>query len=318
MDKRTRSAGAGRKRDKSALVPARSSGALQGTVTLSALRAFVAVVEFGSFSSAAQALGVTQPNVSVQLATLEESCGVLLVRRRPAIALTEPGQDLFVRARLVLSRVQEFEAAASDAQHSASGRLSIGISTPHVAMPIIAQFMHSSSGVRVTTSMGNTTTLLEDVAKCRVDVAITSLIEPVGQFACALVAAPRLTVCMRADDPLAKRSALSVRELANRPFVMREDGSQTRQILEATFADAKIGLKTSVVLATREAMKEAIAAGLGLGALFEGENGLDTRFACVPFRSIPVTSGVYVVALKESIGIPTVRAFLDHIAKSRT
>ena len=58
----------------------------------------------------------------------------------------------------------------------------------------------------------------------------------------------------------------------------------------------------------------AVAAGIGLGALFEGESGQDARFVSVRFRALPRASGVYAVALRDSLGIPAVKAFFDHVA----
>jgi DNA-binding transcriptional LysR family regulator len=287
----------------------RSSG-----VTLAALRAFVAVVEKRSFSLAAQALGVTQPSISAQLAALESTCGVLLCHRKPEISLTQAGEELFVRARLVLGRVDEFESAAGAARAAVDARLSIGTSAPHLALPLVAGFRSLHPRARLAVSIGNTTTLLDDVARCRVDIGIMTLLDPAPHLACALVASPRLAVCMRRDDPLAGRIALSPAELAGRAFVLREPGSQTRQLLEAAFSADAVPLVAAMELATREAMREAVAAGIGLGALFEGESGHDARFVNVPFRSLPCASGVYAVALRDSLGIPAVQAFFDHVA----
>ena len=285
-----------------------------GGVTLLALRAFVAVAEKGSFSEAARTLGVSQPSVSVQLATLEESCGVLLCHRKPEIALTDAGQSLYTRARLVLSRVEEFEAAAGAAVLAVNGRLKIGTSAPHATMPLIAGFQRRHPGAEVAVSIGNTTTLTDDIARCRIDVGVMTLTETMPHLACALVSAPRLTVFMRTDDPLSQRTTLSPAELAGRPFVLREPGSQTRKLLESTFAAENVPLVAAMEIATREAVREAVAAGIGLGAVFEGENGCDGRLASVPFRSLPSASGVYAVALRESLGIPSVQGFFDHLA----
>lgn len=285
----------------------------EGGITLSSLRAFAAVAEAKSVSGAARLLGVSQPSVSIQLAALEQACGVLLFRRKPQFVLTEVGQELFVRARLILSRVSEFEASALELRDVSRGRLSIGLSTPHVAMPLIAGFTARHPAVSITTKIGNTTTLLDDIARCRIDIGMMTLTGPVAPFACTLISAPRLAVCLPSDDPMAARPAVRASELAGRAFILREEGSLTRQVLEAAFAADGLTLNIRLVLGSREAMKEAVAARLGLGALFEGEAGHDTRLAIVPFVSLPCSTGVYAVSLKESLEIPAVRAFVDHI-----
>ena len=93
-----------------------------GGITLTSLRAFVAVVEEKSFSLAAQRLEVTQPGISLQLAALERACGFLVCHRKPQVALTEQGRALFLKARLIISQMSEFEASVRDLQDTAGGR----------------------------------------------------------------------------------------------------------------------------------------------------------------------------------------------------
>ncbi len=296
-----------------AISGARGAGRRVGEVSLSGLRVFVAVTEAQSFSAAAAMLGVSQPTVSVQLAALEHACGVLLLHRKPRLALTEAGQDLFARARLAISRANEFVASAQGLRDMQHGQLSVGLSTPHVALPIVAAFMQAYPAIQMTTRIGNTAELLEQVSRCRIDIGIMTLMEPPPQLACALVCTPRLLICCKSDDPLAGRLALRPAELDHRPFVMREEGSMTRSVLEAAFKADNVPLNGRFVLGSREAVKEAIAAGMGLGAVFENELGPDPRLAGVPLAYQPKSHGVYAVALKESLDIPAVRAFIDNV-----
>ena len=288
-------------------------GRREREITLSGLRSFVAVAEARSFAGAAQALGVSQPTVSVQLAALEDACGVLLLNRRPALELTEAGAELFVRARLAVGRVEEFAMSAKDLRLMQRGSLRIGMSTPHSALPILAAFMASYPAVTLTTAIGNTADLLDQIARCRIDIGVMTLMEPPVSFACALVSSPRLVICMRADDPLARRAALRPSEVAGRPFVMREPGSMTRAAVEACFEAERVPLDIRLVLGSREAIKEAIAAGIGVGAVFENELGEDRRVIGVPLATQAKPHGVYAVALRESLDIPTVRGFIDHV-----
>ena len=281
-------------------------------MTLSGLRTFVAVVQARGLSGAARVLGVTQPSVSVQLAALERACGVLLCHRKPEFALTDAGADVFVRARLILSRVDEFESALDHLQQAA-GRVSVGLSTPHVAMPLLAGFRAAHPAISLQVSMGNTTTLLEEVARCRVDVAVMTLREPPPNLLCVKVASPRLAVCLRADHPLARRRTLRPADLAALEIIAREPGSQTRALFDETLARAGVKPRVVMEVGNREALREAVAAGLGVGMLFDNENGEDRRFALVPLQGVPHAPGVYAVALNESLGIPGVQALVEHL-----
>ena len=233
-----------------------------GGVTLSALRTFVAVAEAGSLSKAAQVLGVSQPSVSIQLAGLEEACGVMLLRRRPSVTLTDAGRDLFVRARLIVSRLDEFDDSVRELRGLRRGRLCVGLSTPHWAMPLIASFLERHPAIAVTTVLGNTATLLDDIGRCRVDVGVMTLLGPDPQFACSLIGSPRLAICVQRDDPIASRPSVRPGEVLHARFVMREQGSMTRRILESAFDSEGVAPRIVMEVGSREALKEAIAAGM--------------------------------------------------------
>lgn len=288
-----------------------------GNITLAGLRAFVAVAEARSFSEGARALGLTQPSVSVQVAALEQACGLLLCRRKPEFELTEPGRALFLRARGVITGVEELEAAVAGVP-VASGRLCVGVSVPHVAMTLLAGFRRAHPDVGIELAMGNTASLLAELARCRVDVAVMTLIEPDPAFDCRLLCRPRLMVCMRLDDPWARRKTVHVDDLVGRALVMREPGSQTRALLESLLAQAGVSPASAIEMGSREAMREAVAAGLGIGVMFDNEHGHDTRLALVPLQGAPSTPAVYAVALPESLGLPAVRRWMDHARSTVT
>ena len=283
-----------------------------GNITLAGLRAFVAVAEARSFSEGARALGLTQPSVSVQVAALEQACGLLLCRRKPEFELTEPGRALFVKARKVIMGVEDLEATVAGVQ-VAAGRLCVGMSVPHVAMTLLASFRQAHPDVGIELTMGNTASLLAELSRCRIDVGIMTLIEPDPAFDCRLLCRPRLMVCMRVDDAWAQRKSVHISDLVGRALVMREQGSQTRALLESLMAQAGVSPASTIELGSREAMREAVASGLGIGVMFDNEHGHDARLALVPLHKAPSTPAVYAVALPESLGLPAVRSWMDHV-----
>ena len=283
----------------------------ESNISLASLRAFVAVVEEMNFSLAAQRLGVTQPGISVQLASLERTCGFILCTRKPQIALTVEGRSMFVKARLILEQVRDFENHIEALHDSMDWRIRIGMSAPYAALPMIARYLDKFPDVDLKCHLGNTTSLLEDVAHCRIDVGVMALREPIVTLACKLLTTPLLVACVPKNDPIAKMKKVRVKDLASRSFVLREKGSLTRQLLEATFETESQTLLNRFVLSSREAVKEAVAAGLGITVLFEGEEGNDSRFATVPFQSQPKGVGVFAVALKESLALPSIREFMN-------
>ena len=288
----------------------RSAGRREGGVTLSGLRTFVAVAEMQSFSQAALAMGVSQPNVSVQISALEQIFGMPLLSRRPRLELTEPGRELFHRARLVLSRVDELDAAMRDVRRLERGQIAIGFSTPHYAMPLISRFARAHPSIRISTKLGNTTQLLDQLADCRVDVAIMSLTSPHPQFASFQFAAPPLCLCMPLGHPLAAHERLIPAQIAEIPVVLREPGSVTRSVFEGVCAMHAIEPQVRMVAGSGEAVIEAVRAGFGVGPVFDGTLGPDPDLVMRPFGDTPKDCGIYVVAVQESLALPPVTAFM--------
>lgn len=278
-------------------------------ITLAGLRAFVTVVEARGFGPAAERLGVSQPAVSVQVATLEQALGLLLLNRRPRVALTEPGRELYTRARLVLSRVEEMDEVVREMRQLARGQLCLGYSTAHHAMPLLARFRRSFGAVHVTMRTGNTTDLLGLIADCRVDVGIMGLEGPLEDFHTVRFARPVIALCMPADHPLAALPRVDPAAVADLPVILREPGSVTRKVFETICAGAGLRCEPALVVATGEAVVEAVRAGLGVGPVFSGTVAPGGDLAVVPFGETPPEVGVYAVSLRETLGLPAAAGF---------
>ncbi|NKC31085.1 LysR family transcriptional regulator [Roseomonas sp. BU-1] len=280
----------------------------EGRISLAALRCFVAVVEGGGLSRAAEHLGLSQPTVSVTLAGLERACGMLLLHRRPRLLLTDAGRDMLVRARLVLGRMQELESSLSAFRGLRRGSLTIGFSTPFFAMPMIAAFLREHPGIALRTRLGNTAGLLEAVAGCEIEVAVMTLVDPVEGMACTKLADQRLVACM---PRCAAPRSISLERVAAGPLVLREPGSMTRLMLERALASRQLAPQVRLEVGSREAAREAIAAGIGIGVVLDGELGEDTRLVAVPIEAPAISGGVYAVALPESLELPALAAFIE-------
>ncbi len=284
------------------------SGRRDGAITLTALRCFAAVVEGGSLSRAAEILGLSQPTVSVTLAGSNAPAARCCCIGALVMALTEAGYDLLARARLVLGRMEELEEAVQQSRGLRRGSITIGFSTPSHAMPRIARFMAAHPALRIRTRLGNSDGLLEALANCEVEVAIMTLIAPVEAMSCTRLATQRLVACMPASVP---GDGISLEDLAAGPLVLREPGSMTRAMMEAAFAARKLIARIVLEVGSREAAREAVAAGIGNSVVLDGETGDDRRLRAVPILGEPIEGGVYAVALPESLDLPAVRAFLE-------
>jgi DNA-binding transcriptional LysR family regulator len=295
----------GRTRSDKTVTPARTEA-----LSLSGLRAFVTVVETESFSKAAEKLGLSQPTVSLQVQALEQACGVRLLIRSRKPALTREGRELLVKARLVLGGLQELEGAISGFRNLTHGRIAVGFSSPQHALPMLARFLEAHPQVEVSTHAGNTDSLLGDIAACRVDVAVVTLEHLPAGFRCLQVGRQRLALCVRRDANRAGRRAVRLEQLIDQPVILREPGSMTRRMFERVCTELSISPKHRLEVCTREALKEAVACGLGAGIVLDGEFGSDERLQIVRLAAPVPEAGVYAICLEGTQELPAIAAFL--------
>lgn len=287
-----------------------------GSHTLNDIRAFVAVVEAGGFSQAARRLGLSQPAVSQRVRNFENSCGLRLLDRRGVPELTAAGREIFHRARLVLARAEELDTTVADLRGLRAGRISFGYATPAFAIQLIARFCVAYPGIVVDYQYGNTAELFDGLRQCRLDVAVTTLLTVPEDLVARKVASQRLMLCAPAGHPLAQAGPVSLQQIHRMPLLMREPGSMTRALVEKMCTQQGVSLNSAMVVPTREAVKEAVVAGLGLGFVLEGEFGADSRLAALELVDALEPVGVYLLCHSEAADLPAVASLLEHAEQS--
>jgi len=256
-------------------------------MNLAQLRAFHAVAKQGTFSAAAQLLNVSQPAITQHVRALEEAMGGRLFHRRgTGVELTADGTALLPHVHQIIKGLEDVSARLENGRQVRSGHLAIGLCGPHVALPLIRRFRATHPGVLIETRMHNSSALLDLVAQMRVDLAIVTLTAPINDLVCHRLVDQHVVLVLPADHPWADRDSVDIAELAGQPFVTREHGSMTQQIFEQALAARGVEIDRQLVLASREAVKEAVAAGIGLGIVLDKERGHDSRL-----RGIPLTGG---------------------------
>jgi DNA-binding transcriptional LysR family regulator len=103
--------------------------------------------------------------------------------------------------------------------------------------------------------------------------------------------------------------------LADQELVLRERGSITREVLEQAMAAADVRPRSIVEVQTREGVREAVAAGFGIGAVFESELGEERRFRAIAIADADLAVAEYAVCLQERRRVALVRAFMDEVKK---
>ena len=250
------------------------------------LRIFHAVARLGSFSKAAGELSISQPATSIQVRDLEKSMGCLLIHRmRKGLQLTDIGREVYSYAAQIFSLAEQMQTAVSETQGLRSGRLTIGSSTTpgeYILPWAIGQFRIRYPGVEVSLSISNTQTVVRRIRDRELDLGMAgAAVDGEGLVSFAYVS-DTIAFIAAPDHPLAGRQ-LALADLEGQEVVMREPGSATRSAAEACLSQSGISLKVAMELGSNEAVKRAVAAGLGLGII--------STFGVMP----DTTAGVIVV-----------------------
>jgi aminoethylphosphonate catabolism LysR family transcriptional regulator len=264
------------------------------------LRAFHAVVAEGGFTKAARRIGLSQPAVSGHVKALEQWVGAPLLRRTgQKVEPTPTGDMLYARARQILALIDDLDDEVRAAGRLERGELRLGADAPYLAMPLLAAVLRAHPGLRLRVSLANTERVIGDLLADRTDMAIfTEVVARTGLHRQQLVT-DRLTALVPAGHPWASRSALRLEDLHEAPLVQREPGSATRALLERALAVSGVRPREVLELGTREAMREAVATGLGLGMLFRTETIADPRLRAVPLEGDGLEAPIVLACLAE-------------------
>lgn len=276
------------------------------------LRAFHAVAAEGGFTRAAAALHVTQPTLSGQVAALEAAYGVKLFERRGrSVEPTELGRRLFEVTRRLFGQEAEAEALLAGARGLASGELRVGADAPYQVVPLVATFHRRHPGIRLAMTFGNSARVLQDLMARRCDVAVLAELPADERLHSLAIRRDRLIALVARDHPWSARRSLRLAELAGHRLILREPGSITRKTFEAGIARAGIAPAETLEIGSREAVREAVAAGLGIGVIFESEFGNDARLHRLAFREPALEATEYAACLAERRSSRVVRAFFE-------
>ncbi len=285
-------------------------------MNLAQLRAFHAVAREGSFTTAARALAVTQPTVSSQVKALEDGYGVRLFDRRGRrVAPTELGNALFAITQRLFSLEEEADDILAAARELDRGQIRVGADGPHHVMPILAAFNRRYPGLDVSLSMGNADTVLNDLRNYRIDVAVLAKVDEDPRLFSIPYRRSPLVLFVPRNHPWGRRSSIRLEEVADQRMILREAASVTRQIFQSALAKARIRPQAVMQIESREAVREAVAAGLGIGVVSQAEFDYDKRLTAVRVRDAQMEITEHVVCMQERRRLRIVRAFLDVAAQ---
>lgn len=286
------------------------------SVNLGQIRTFLAVADAGGVAAAASALGVSRPAVTMQIKALEQTVGrPLFDRTGHALAINEAGRAFRGHAARLLSIAVRTEAEMLRLRDPARGRLVMGACAPFVLVELVAAFLRRWPCVTIDSEIANSAALREGVESARLDVAIGTLRAPAPGLVNVALLTQRVCAVVRRDDPLAAQRTVALATVAGRPTLIREPGSMTRAIVEQALAARALSLARPTVFGSREAVKEAVANGLGVAFVLSCEVGCDARLAAVPLEGDDLEATEWLLCHPDLAELGLVREMI-HVAKA--
>jgi LysR family transcriptional regulator for metE and metH len=288
-------------------------------VTLKQLRALAAVARTGTLTGAAQEAGVTPQAVALQLRLLEDTLGLPLLDRgsfgaRP----TEAGREALAAAARIETELAGCVQAIQALQGMQGGSISVGVvsTAKYFAPRALAAFSRAHPDVVLRVSVGNRGEMLAGLAGFDLDLAVMGRPPEEAALEMAVIGDHPHVIIAPPTHRLARQLGVTLDQLTDETFLLREPGSGTRMLMQRLFGDAMP--QRRIEMGTNETIKQAVMAEMGIALLSahtiaaEVEAG---RIAVLDVQGMPMVRRWYVVARQDKRLLPAARALWDHLVR---
>jgi LysR family transcriptional regulator, low CO2-responsive transcriptional regulator len=288
------------------------------TITLTQIRAFLAVKNVGSVHGAASQLLVSQPSVSAAVASLGRELGVVLFERHGrGVRLTESGEAFAPYAAEVLGLLEQGRSAAQEAAHPEASKVrlaAVNTAGEYLVPPLIRAYRQVHPGISILLEVGNRATVFERLQSRHADIGIGGRPPGRGLLGYPLVANELVVVGRN-----------SRADLARTPWLLREDGSGTRLATERLLADLDFGSSESgspelLTLGSNGAIKQGLVFGLGVTLISRFAVAAELRSGLlgeIDVPGTPLNRPWHVLYPQSRVTRPGVRAFGEFLRSPR-
>jgi len=257
------------------------------------LQVFHTVARLLSFTKAAETLHMTQPAVTFQIRQLEEYFNTRLFdRTHNKISLTAAGQRVYEYAERILQLYAEMENSVREMTGDVSGILIIGASTTiaeYMLPSLLGEFKNLHPNINLRLRVSNSVGVVHMVEDNSVDVGIVESPISNKNLAVEVCWHDELVFICPPQHPLAKKTAITMKDFIDEPFVCREEGSGTREFILEYMDKNKMTLQDlnlNVEVGTPEAVKSAVEAGLGISIVSQATIAKELRLATLAARPL--------------------------------
>lgn len=269
--------------------------------TWNQLRMFEALARHASFTRAARELHVVQPTVSAQIKQLADAVDIPLYEQLgKKIHLTEAGLELQRTVQELNDAWTRFEMKISDLKGVKAGRLRLAVvtTTKYFVPRLLAPFCNKYPGIDVSLEIVNRNRVLERLNNNLDDLYILGILPKQTQVESRRFLDNPLVPIAPRDHPLASKRDIPLERLADERFILREPGSGTRIATEEFFDKRKLKLKIKMELGNNEAIKWAVAGGMGLSVVSQHSllmEPMQDKVAVLDVQGFPIRQAWHLV-----------------------
>jgi molybdate transport repressor ModE-like protein len=285
--------------------------------TLHQLQILEAIARHGSFTRAAEELELTQPTVSQQIKRLTQIIGLPLFEQLgKQIYLTAAGQEVLAASAIISEKFAELQIAIDELKGLKQGRINLVASTTakYFVPRLLGTFRRKHPEIELALHITNQEGVLARLARNQDDLYFTGRPPSDSDIELRPILENPLVVVAPSNHPLAGKTNIALKELATEPFIFREAGSGTRSVVEHFLAENRVAVDVVIELSSNEAIKQAIAGGLGISVLSQHSLDLETQNGLLTILNVegfPIQRHWYVIYPRGKQLSVAAQTFLD-------
>ena len=293
-------------------------------LNLNQLRVFYHAAKNLNYTLAAKELFITQPAVTAQMKAFEESCNLKLFKKRGrSLFLTDEGRTLFGYAEKIFKYEKEIENAIEDMHELKRGILSLGTTKAYARyfMPLMLSTFHEKyPKIKIRLYEGSSLDMIYSLLDFKNEVAVIAKAEDLPEVNFHPFSKEKMAVIVAPGHPLTRKKAVSLEELAEEPFIMKEKGSGTRKLVEQSFA--KVNCEPNILMETSntEFIKQLVQRGDGISIVVKEAVALELgekKLAQIPLKNSQLYLDVSIAYLKDQPLSPPAKAFVETLRRLR-
>jgi DNA-binding transcriptional LysR family regulator len=290
--------------------------------TFHQLKIFTRIAQLGSITKAAEELHLSQPALSIQLRNFQDQFDIPLTEIvGKKLYLTNFGQEILAYAERILDQAGAMDDVVQSYKGQLTGKLKIAVvSTGKYVMPyLLTDFLNAHPAITLELDVTNKEKVIESLEQNSIDFALVSLVP--GHLKTESIPIVKNTMhLIGAYESKKSQIELSINELQQLPWIFREQGSGTRQMMERFLSQRHITVQKMLELTSNEAVKQAIMANLGYSImpLIGIRNELMSKqLMIMPVKGLPIHTTWHIIWLKGKKHSPVVKALLGYIKDNK-